>query len=350
MTGAGGDTGRGVCAAARGLRTWRKLLGMALAAALIGAAGAATWKASHTITTHQWYAVGMLVLSETLIDAGLSPRRPKEIRHPNGRTETVTLGAIANHPPLLALRERMIDDLLDAALIGLGIGAGIAVAALAGLHYAGGRLKRGRRLRGGELVSARQLRRRVAPLRLRLRRRFGHGSDRPCRIFPFKFPGGWPVARIRLRYAKRPKVAERFAPRAEGETGAGRVEMPEDDWAERPDEANEAIEQAPEAEAEVDLWESEPLAGDAEIMRTDPNAEGLEADAEPLEATQPGLSFAEDAGADGTVVGRAARTDVDLDAGPNDDGRPPGTTENRADMRGRKSPDGAKPKGRMIRI
>ena len=36
MTGAGGDTGRGVRAAARGLRTWRKLLGMVLAAALTG--------------------------------------------------------------------------------------------------------------------------------------------------------------------------------------------------------------------------------------------------------------------------------------------------------------------------
>ena len=104
MTGAGGDTGRGVRAAApRGLRTWRKLLGMVLAAALIGAAsaaaligaaGAAAWKASRT-TTHQGYAVGMLVLSETLIDAGLNPRRPKEIRHADRSTETVTLGAIA---------------------------------------------------------------------------------------------------------------------------------------------------------------------------------------------------------------------------------------------------------------
>ena len=98
MTGAGGATGRGV-----------------RAAALIGAASAAAWKATHTTTT-QWYAVGMLVLSETLIDAGLSPRRPKEIRHPDGRTETVTLGAIASHRPLLALRERILDDLLDAAL------------------------------------------------------------------------------------------------------------------------------------------------------------------------------------------------------------------------------------------
>ena len=77
MTGAGGDTGRGVRAAAWGLRTWRKLLGMAL----IDAAGAAAWKASRT-TAHQWYAVGRLVLSETLIDAGLTPRRLTEAPKP----------------------------------------------------------------------------------------------------------------------------------------------------------------------------------------------------------------------------------------------------------------------------
>ena len=41
MTGAGGDTGRGVRATARGLCTWRRLVGMALVAALIGAASAA---------------------------------------------------------------------------------------------------------------------------------------------------------------------------------------------------------------------------------------------------------------------------------------------------------------------
>ena len=159
-----------------------------------------------------------------------------------------------------------------------------------------------------------------------------------------------PIARIRQRYRKRPKVAERFVPKAEEKAGAGQVDMPEDDGAERPGETKEVIKQASEAEAAVDLWESEPLAEDAEIMWTDPNAERLEAAAERQGASQPGLSFAEDADTDGRVVGGAARTDVDLDAGPNDDGRPPGTTANREDMRGRKSPDGAKPEDGMIRI
>ncbi len=187
MTGAGGDTGRGVRAAARGLHTWRRLVGMVLIAALIGAASAAAWKAARTTTAHQWYAVGMLVLAETLIDAGMPPHRPKDVRHPDGRVETVTWSAIANHRPLIALRKRILDDLLNAALLGLGIGAGIVVAALVALHYAGGRLKRGRRLRGGELVSARQLRRRVAPPRLPLP--FRRPAEPPYRIAGIPWPG-----------------------------------------------------------------------------------------------------------------------------------------------------------------
>ena len=36
-----------------------------------------------------------------------------------------------------------------------------------------------------------------------------------------KFPGAWPVARIRLKYTARPKVAERFLARVEGDNGSG---------------------------------------------------------------------------------------------------------------------------------
>ena len=754
MTGAGGDTGRGVRAAARGLRTWRRLARMVLAAALVGAASTAAWKAANTTTAHHWHAVGTLVLAEALIDAGLNPRRPKKVRHPNGRTETVTYGAIANHRPLLALRKRMIDDLLDAALAGLAIGAGIAIAVLAALHYAGGRLKRGRRLRGGELVSARQLRRRAAPPRLR--RWFGFGADRPYRIAgipwpartetrhtlvsgttgsgktvliadlveqirqrgercviydkmgsyaetffdprrdvllnpldaraprwspfleardardfdtmaaaliprqkdavdpfwitaarqlfshgaavfwkrgetrnrvlvehllktsldtlaeamegtvaqsivdpanpktalsvramltanigalellpdqgtPFsirdwiendggggflfltsrgdqhaslrglistwleiavnallslprddgrriwivldelptlhqlpslrpglaesrqfggcfvlgvqvfsalrdlygrdgaetvsglcgtrvvlaapdrdtaewsaeslgraeieemaesvnygietphdgvtlgarralrplvlpaevarldslagylKFPGAWPVARIKLKYRKRPQVAERFVPweskgwavgTGEAERGPSRPRLKAGEVT--PGEAEVAAGWAPEAEAAVDLWEFDPLAGagverdmarkersrsavsrsgpassavtsdmngeKAEVMRTDPSAEGPEADDEPRDATRPGLSFAEDADTDGRVVGGAVRTEADLDTGPDEDGNPPSAPANRTDTQGRNSPADAEPEGGMIRI
>ncbi len=106
------------------------------------------------------------------------------IRHEDGRIETVTLGAIAGHGPLLNLRARILADALDAALLGFGI----AAAALATLRYAGARLKRGRRLRGGELVSAKQLRRRVLPPRLRLPRPLAPAHERPYRIAGIPWP------------------------------------------------------------------------------------------------------------------------------------------------------------------
>ena len=318
------------------LRTWRQLLGMALAAALIGAAGAAVWKAAHTTTAYQWYAVGMLVLSESLIGVGLNPRRPKEIRHADGSAETVTLEAIAGHPPLLALRERMIDDLLDAALIGLAVGAGIATAVLAALHYAGGRLKRGRRLRGGEPATARQLQRRVASLRLRLRRRFGRPSDRPRRI------------------------AERFAPwESKGEVVRTRevdceAAQPGSKTAEgRPGEAKDVIGQTLEAEAAIDLWELDPPPPGNGNQVFHPDGAGARGNAgQPpgANALSPEPSFTEDAGAGEGAVGETVRTGVDPDSGPDEDGRPPGATANRADMRGRNSPAGARPEGGMIPI
>ena len=192
MTGAGvgGHTGRGYRAAARGMRTWWRMLCLAVALSLIGAAGAAGWKTWRATTSYEWYSVGMLALAETLIHAGVSPHRSKDVRHSDGRTYTVTLGAIANHEPLLALRRRMIAELLDAALLGFGTAAGIVVAALAALRYTGGKLKRGRRLRGGELVSARQLRRRTAPPRLRAPWRPARPPGRPYRIAGVPWPQG----------------------------------------------------------------------------------------------------------------------------------------------------------------
>ena len=87
-------------------------------------------------------------------DASLNPRRPKEIRHPDGSTETITFGVIVSYRPLLALRERMIGDLLNAASIGFRVGAGITVAILVALHYAGGRLKRGHRISKALLLTS----------------------------------------------------------------------------------------------------------------------------------------------------------------------------------------------------
>ena len=265
---------------------------------------------------------------------------------------TVTLGTIANHPPLLALRERMIDDLLDAALLGFGIALGVVVIALAGLHYAGGRLKRGRHLRGGELVSARQLRRRgralAPPAPAAVRTIFRPAL--PHRRHPPQVPRRMADRPHQAAIPEPPQVAERFVPWAEEKAGTGQVDMPEDDGVERPGEGKDAIERAPRARPQSTCGNPNRLRRIRKSCGRTRTRNGWKADAEPLEATQPGLSFAEDADTDGRVVGGAARTEVDLDAGPDEDSKPPGATANRTDTQGRQSPDGAKPEGGMIRI
>ncbi len=348
MTGAGGDTGRGVRATARGLRTWRRLVGMVLAAALIGAASAAAWKAARTTTAHQWYAVGMLVLAETLIDAGLSPHRPKEIRHADGRTETVTLGAIAGHRPLLALRERIIGDLLNAALLGLGIGIGLAVVALAALHYAGGRLKRGWRPRGGEPLSARQLR--CAPRLPVLPAEIARLDSLAGYL---KLPGAWPVARIKLLCAKRPKVAERFVPRAEGEAGAGEADReaarPGSKAAKgKPGGTKDATGPAHDAEAAVDLWEPDPTAADwverdLETWAMSRAAEGWPEEIDPLPTTA-------DAGGENAEAFRPSPGEERSREGSGGDASDSSPVANRPDARDGSAPGDGKPASGPIRI
>ena len=188
MTGAGGDTGRGFRAAGRGVRTWSRLLGAAVAAAVLAATAAAAWKTWHATTAYEWYAAGVLTLSEALLASGLSPERTRNVRYEDGRVEAVPLGAIAAHPPLLALRQRMLGDLLGAAFAGLSAAAGLIVAALVVLHVMGGHLKRGRRLRGGELVSARELRRRAAPVHRRVLEPLLPPNLRPYRIAGLPYP------------------------------------------------------------------------------------------------------------------------------------------------------------------
>ena len=166
MTGVGGDTGRGVRVAARSLRTWRRIVDLALIVALAGALIAGTWKTWSATTAHDWHVMGVYALCEFMLIAEFSPDKPKKIRDLDGTVYVAPIGFIAGEKHIVALRDRILGDFLEFALIGGGIGALIVIAALAGLRMIGRGLRRGRRLRGGELVSARDLARRARPLYL----------------------------------------------------------------------------------------------------------------------------------------------------------------------------------------
>ena len=188
MTGVGGDTGRGVRVAARGLRTWRRLGNLAIAGALVSALAVGTWKIWSATTAHDWHVMGVYALAEFLLVAGFSPGKSKTIRDLDGEVYVNTIGYIVAFEPIVALRDRIVDDLLNAALLGGGIGALIVIGVLVALRTLGSGLRRGRRLRGGELVGAWALARRAMPLYLR-----PFVSALPAEARPYSIAGiPWP--------------------------------------------------------------------------------------------------------------------------------------------------------------
>ena len=163
MTGVGGDTGRGVRVAVRGWRTWWRfgwsVATWALAAGALGAAA----KGFMGITEWERHVLGVHMLAELMLTFQFSPDRLKSIRGEDGTVYHETLGDIASFDGLIALRERVLDDILGAALLGAGVGVGLVFVVLFGLRAVGRRIRRGRRLRGGELATATELERRTMP-------------------------------------------------------------------------------------------------------------------------------------------------------------------------------------------
>ena len=163
MTGVGGDTGRGLRVATRGFRTWFNFgwwLGIVVIVA--GLAGA-LWEVFVETSEHDRHLLRAQILSEVKLAFFFDAGHEIVIRHPDGGAHVDTIGRISAFEPYLWLRARVAGDVRDTALLGGGIGAGVAIAALFGLNLLGRRLRRGRRLRGGELATARELKRRTLP-------------------------------------------------------------------------------------------------------------------------------------------------------------------------------------------
>ena len=190
MTGVGGDTGRGVRVAARGLRTWSHILELVAIAAVVSALIAAGWKLRVSVSSHDWHVMGVYTLSEFLLAAGFDPDKPKTIRDLDGEVYVASIDYIGRFQPFLDLRDRIVRDAAGAALTGGGIGCALVVCALAGLRAFGHRLGRGRRLRGGELVSARKLAHRTVPLRRSLLSLGRKPGDTPYEIARIPWPDG----------------------------------------------------------------------------------------------------------------------------------------------------------------
>ena len=189
MRGIGGSTLRGGQTVFHGIRMWGQLLqaGMMLAALIVVAVPA--WNLWRTTTGADWYATGMLTLAEVKLAIGYQPDSGQIVRDPDGARRVLTIQTIAASVPAARIRERIRDEVFRSAWLGAKAGAGVIALFLAWFWYRGVRLGRRHRVRGAELVTAAQLRRRVRPLRRRLLERLpGRERVHPYRIAGIPFP------------------------------------------------------------------------------------------------------------------------------------------------------------------
>ena len=189
MRGLGGSTLRGGQTVFHGLRMWGQLFKAAMMLAAFMAVAVPAWTLWRNTTGYEWYAAGMYTLAETKLAFGYDPASGQEVRAPGGTVQVLTIREIAASTPAWRIRERIKAEMFASAWLGAKVGAGIVAAFLGWFWYRGVQLGRRRRIRGAELVTAAELRRRVQPLHLRaLAVLPGSGRLRPYRIAGIPYP------------------------------------------------------------------------------------------------------------------------------------------------------------------
>ena len=189
MRGIGGSTLRGGQTVFHGLRMWGQLFKAAMMLAAFMAVAVPAWNLWRSTSGYEWYAAGMYTLAEMKLAFGYEPTSGQEVRGPGGTVQVLTIREIAASAPAWRIRERIKAEMFASAWHGAKAGLGIIAAFLAWFWYRGVRLGRRRRIRGAELVSAAELRRRVQPLHLRaLGALPGSRRLRPYRIAGIPYP------------------------------------------------------------------------------------------------------------------------------------------------------------------
>ena len=169
MRGIGGSTLRGGQTVFHGLRMWGQLFQAAMFLSAFMTVAVPAWTLWHRTDGAEWYAAGMVTLAEVKLVLGYRPDSGQEIRFPDGTRRVLTIRDIAASVPAIEARERIKSELFASAWLGAKAGLGVIALFLAWFWWRGVRLSRQRRIRGAELVTAGELRRRVRPLHLRAR-------------------------------------------------------------------------------------------------------------------------------------------------------------------------------------
>ena len=183
----GDDTVRGGQTVFHGIRMWSQLVrvGILVVAGLTLAVPTVQLWRDHS--GYDTYAAAMLTLAETKLAMGYGDHAGQEVRLENGDTVVARIADIAAYEPWREVRRQMSETLSAGMWLGAQTGVGIVLAMLVWFRWRGSRLKRRKRLRGAELVTARLLRERIDPLPGRVVRRLASGQA-PYRIAGVPYP------------------------------------------------------------------------------------------------------------------------------------------------------------------
>ena len=189
MRGIGGSTLRGGQTVFHGIRMWGQMFQAALLFAAFMVVAVPAWTLWNRTTGAEWYAAGMVTLAEAKLAIGYSPDSGQEVRFADGTRHVLRIRDVAASVPARRARERIKAEMFAGAGLGALAGAGLIVLFLGVFWYRGARLGRQRRLRGAELVSARELRRRVQASHARLLQGLPGGRRlRPYSIAGIPYP------------------------------------------------------------------------------------------------------------------------------------------------------------------
>ena len=163
MRGFGGSTLRGGQTVFHSIRMWGQLFQAAMLFAAFMTVAVPAWNLWNRTTGAEWYAAGMFTLAEFKLTVGYAPDSGQEIRFADGTTGVMKIRDIVASMPAWRARERIKAEMFRSAWLGARAGAGVIVLFLGWFWYRGVQLSRRKRIRGAELVTAGELRRRVRP-------------------------------------------------------------------------------------------------------------------------------------------------------------------------------------------
>ena len=189
MRGIGGSTLRGGQTVFHAIRMWGQLFRAAVLFAAFTTVAVPGWTLWHRTTGAEWYAAGMVTMAEAKLVLGYDPDSGQEIRFADGTRRVLRISEIAASVPARQARERIRDETFASAGFGAMSGGGLILLFLVAFWARGAQLGRQRRIRGAEMVTAAELRRRVRPAHLRVLARLAGGTRlRPYSVAGIPYP------------------------------------------------------------------------------------------------------------------------------------------------------------------